>query len=243
MPRPRKSRNGRGDRRTRNFVQRLGFLTFFLAIGHPFLSAAGARTGLCFSFSAHSADYRGDFRDARVLWHFEKAFEFPRLARGYGLAVSLGAKMDKGSWDISYLLSMPAAVLYGGASAAIVLHALEVNGRSYLLPRSAVHPYFLGGICLPVLSVSRGAQYQGRSHDATYLGGGLNVGAGLSIDLGPSMVLNAGAAGRFLWFLYAFGGGKGRDINHLTDGTAGPRLDRLLRTTSLVLSVGLGFIL
>jgi len=120
---------------------------------------------------------------------------------------------------------------------------LEVNGRSFLLRRSAVHPYFLGGICLPVLHVSRGSQYQGRSQDATYLGGGLNVGAGLSIDIGPSIVLNAGAAGRFLWFLYAFGGGKGRDINYLTDGPAGPRLGRPIRTTSLVLSVGLGFIL
>ena len=120
---------------------------------------------------------------------------------------------------------------------------MEIDGRSYFVQRSAFHPYFLGGISLALLQVSGGARYQGKMTDAVHAGGGIKAGLGLAVEIGPSIVLDAGAATHFLWFLYAYGGGKGRDINNLTEGAGGPQLGRPLRTASLVFSVGLGFIL
>jgi hypothetical protein len=63
------------------------------------------------------------------------------------------------------------------------------------------------------------------------------------VDIGPTVVVTAGAVNRFVWFLYAYGGGKGRDINHLTEGYGGPKLGRLLRTSGLSWTISLGFIL
>jgi hypothetical protein len=157
--------------------------------------------------------------------------------------VSLGYRTEKGSWDVSYLRSSHRSVFPDDVQATANMHILEINGRSYFIRRSAFHPYFLGGISLPVLHIPGGAKYQGRTYDATYLGGGLNIGAGLAVDVGPKIVLTAGAAGRALWFLYAFGGGKGRDINHLTVGFGGPKFGRLLQTFDLSLTFALGFIL
>jgi hypothetical protein len=206
-------------------------------------TAGGCRSGMCFTFFVQSTNLRGDLSDPRVLWHFEKAFSIPRPEPGYALGLGLGAKTDKGSWDVSYLRSDHKGAFLDGLPATAVLHVLEINGRSFFIRRSFIHPYFLGGICLPLLRIPHGAKYQGQTYDATYVGGGLNLGVGMSVDIGPSIVLNAGVVGRAAWFLYAYGGGKGRDINHLTEGLGGPKFGRLLRTSSLILAAGLGFIL
>jgi hypothetical protein len=206
-------------------------------------AAEGARSGTCFTFFVHQADYRGDLRTARTLWHFEKSFAVPRLKPGYALGVGIGFKMNKGSWDVAYLRSGHTAALENGEPAGVAMHLVEISGRSYLLRRFPIHPYFLGGIAVPILRVSRGAEFRGQSHSATYVGGGLTVGAGLAVDIGPSVVLTAGASGRFLRFLYAYGGGKGRDINNLTVGFGGPQFGRLLEASSWALTLGLGFIL
>ncbi|MBM3311133.1 MAG: hypothetical protein FJY80_06470 [Candidatus Aminicenantes bacterium] len=207
-------------------------------------SAAGAcRSGSCFSFLFQTADFRGDLAAPRVLWHFEKSFSFPSLRAGYAVGVSYGFKADKGSWEVSYQRSAHRATSADGVPASPVVHILELNGRSFLLRRSAFRPYFLGGICLPVLRLPRAVEYRGRTSSATCLGAGLNLGAGLAVDIGPRVVLAAGVLNRFVWFLYAYGGGKGRDINHLTEGYGGPKLGRLLRTSGLSWTASLGFIL
>jgi len=218
------------------------FLLAVAAAAAP-LSAGPARQGTCLTFLVQSADYRGDLAVPRVLWHFEKAFSIPKTEPAYVLGVSLGFKAAKGSWEVAYLRSSPGGTFADALPASPVFHVLELNGRSFVLRRSAFHPYFLGGIGLPILRIPHGAAYQGRTYDAIYVGGGVNLGAGLAVDLGPRIVVSAGVMGRLAWFLYAYGGGKGRDINHLTEGYNGPRFGRLLRSTGLSLTVGLGFIL
>ncbi len=79
--------------------------------------------------------------------------------------------------------------------------------------------------------------------NASYVGAGLQAGAGLHLDLGPSVFLNAAVTYRWIGFLYAFGEGKGRDINDLRTEPMGPEFGRLLRTDVLTLTLGVGFIL
>lgn len=223
-------------------MKALAFFLSFVVAGVPAAAGPG-RSGSCFSFLLQTADFRGDLATPRVLWHFEKAFSFPRLQAGFAVGVSYGFKADKGAWEVSYRLSAHRGTSADGAPASPVVHILELNGRSFLLRESAVHPYFQGGICLPILHLPHGSAYRGRTSGATFVGGGLNLGAGLAVDIGPTVVVTAGAVNRFVWFLYAYGGGKGRDINHLTEGYGGPKLGRLLRTSGLSWTISLGFIL
>jgi len=219
-------------------------LALILAVSaFPAAGFAGpGRSGPMILFSGQTLDFRGDLIQDLTLWHFEKAFFIPRLGKGLALAVGLGGKGDGGSWDVSYLRSTH-TVSITGAPRTASFQAIEINGRSFFLKKSFLHPFFLGGICLPFIRVDDGSAFRGGRSDATYVGIGLNVGTGLLIEIGPSIVLNAGAVYRWIGFLYAFGEGKGRDINNLRTGFEGPEWGRLLRTNSLSLTIGLGFIL
>ena len=88
-----------------------------------------------------------------------------------------------------------------------------------------------------------GSFYRGKALNASYFGAGLNIGAGIWADIGPSVFVNAAVVYRWVGFLYAYGEGKGRDINDLRVGYLGPEFGRLLRTDVLSLTVGIGFVL
>jgi hypothetical protein len=224
-------------------IRRLGLSLFMAAVLLPASVFGGpGRAGMMIMFSLQSLDFRGDLSGDLTLWHFEKAFFIPRLEKGSAMSVSLGGKNAGGSWDVSYLRSTHTVDIEGEPRTAS-FHAVEINGRSFFLKKSFFHPYFLGGISLPIVHVDEGSFFRGRRLDAIYFGGGLNAGAGLLFDLGPSIVLNAGLVYRWIRFLYVTGDGKGRDINNLRIGFEGPEFKRLLRTDSLTLTIGLGFIL
>jgi len=206
------------------------------------LFAGPGRTGTFLLFSGQAIDFQRDLTANRTLWHFEKAFFIPRMARDLALGIGIGGKSPGGTWDLSYFYSTQTAVFDDGSRTA-TFQALELNGRSFFLKKLFVHPYFLGGIILPFIQVNNGAFYEGKTANAAYFGAGLNVGAGLLVEIGPSILLNAGAVYRWIGFLYAFGGGKGRDINNLQVGYLGPEFGRLLRTNTVTLTLGLGFVL
>jgi len=224
-------------------IRRLGLSLFLASALLPAVVFGGpGRSGMMIMFSGQSLDFRGDFSGDLTLWHFEKAFFIPRLGKGWAMSVGLGGKSAGGSWDVSYLRSTHTAGIEGGTRTAS-FHAIEINGRSFFLRKSVFHPYFLGGISLPIVHVDDGSLFRGRRLDATYFGAGLNAGIGLIFDLGPSIVLNAGIVYRWIRFLYAYGESKGRDINNLRIGFEGPEFKRLLRTDSISLTIGLGFII
>ena len=207
----------------------------------PALSANTCRDGTFLIFSGHSLDFRRDLASDLTLWHFEKAFYVPHLNRGWALAVGIGGKSYGGTWDVSYLHSSQSVSYQDGVRTA-VFQALEISGRSFFLKKLFLHPYFLGGISIPFIHVRDGASYQGEALNASYFGAGLSVGTGVMLEIGPSLLLNVGATYRWLAFLYAYGEGKGRDINHLTVGYLGPKLGRVLRTDTLTLTAGLAFV-
>ncbi len=206
-------------------------------------SAAGpGRDGPFLLLSGQFLDFNRDLNRSLTLWHFEKAFYVPRLERGGAWSVGYGRKSYNGSWDVSFLHLRRTVALDNGSHAA-TYEALDLNGRSFFLKKLPLRPYFLGGITLPFLRVKGGSFYQGKTLSASYIGAGLSAGVGLHFDLGPSVFLNAALIYRWVGFLYAFGEGKGRDINDLRIGYGGPEFGRLLRTDVLTLTLGVGFIL
>lgn len=192
-------------------------------------------------FSGQALEFQRDLTVNRTLWHFEKAFSIPRLDRDTALAVGIGGKNRGGTWDVSFLHSTQTAMFEDG-SRTVTFQALEINGRSFFFKKFFIHPYFQGGISIPFIRVENGASYEGAISNAAYFGAGLNAGAGLMIEVGPSILFNAGLMYRWIGFLYAFGGGKGRDINNLRVEYLGPEFGRLLRTDTVTLTAGLGFV-
>lgn len=212
------------------------------AVLGPAAAAAESRDGAYLSVSGSLFDFQRDLRHPRTLWHFEKEFFIPRLDRAAAVAVGYGKMTQGRSWEVSALLAPRTVSLPDGDHAAS-FRALEMNGRSYFVKKGSVHPYFQGGITIAYVRVKDGCLYLGKKLNAAYTGGGLSAGAGIVFDLGPSLVLNVGARYRLIGFLYAFGEGKGRDINDLRIEYQGAEFGRLLRTDIVSLTVGLGFAL
>jgi len=215
---------------------------FALVVLSASLFAGPGRTGTFLLFSGQALDFQRDLTAHRTLWHFEKEFFIPRMARDLALGIGIGGKSFGGTWDLSYLYSTQTAMFDDGSRTA-TFQALELNGRSFFFKKFFIHPYFLGGITIPFIRVENGAFYEGKTTNAAYFGAGLNIGAGLLVEIGPSILLNAGVVYHWIGFLYAFGGGKGRDINNLQVGYLGPEFGRLLRTDTVTLTLGLGFVL
>ncbi len=184
----------------------------------------------------------GDFRSDLTLWHFEKAFHIPRLERSYAseIGLGIGRKSAYSAWEVRYQLALPKAAV-AGATETVQFHCLEIMGRSYFSPGGVLQPYGQLGIDLPLVVVPSGATYQGSKMTAVYAGAGLNAGAGLTWDFAPDTFLNVGLVYRFLIFYYAYGEGKGRDINHLRTTYEGDKFGRLLRSSGLAATASLGF--
>ena len=201
--------------------------------------------GLFLSFSVRAVDYTGDIRRDLTLWHIEKAFFVPHLNGTWtaDLGLGIGGKTAYGSWEVRYSLALPNAAV-GGESHTLQMHNLEVIGRSFLVKNETFHPYGLLGIDISLLMIANGSYYQGSRLNAAFAGGGISAGGGLMLDLSEKTFLSVEALYRFTVFLYAYGQGKGRDINYMHVGTVdGAPFGRLLRTPGLGLSISLGFML
>jgi hypothetical protein len=95
-----------------------------------------------------------------------------------------------------------------------------------------------------MLKIANGSYYLGDRLTAIFAGGGINAGGGFMIDLNAKTFIALEALYRFNVFLYAYGQGKGRDINYMHVGTIdGAAFGRLLRMTGWGLSLSLGFML
>lgn len=207
-----------------------------------FERAKSRNEGFFASISFRPQSVFGDFRSDLTLWHFDKAFFIPRFHSAYGseFGLGIGRKNAYSAWEIRYSLALPKADV-AGAAEAVQLHCLEIAGRSFFFPGRALQPYGQLGIDLPLVSVRDGAAYLGERLNAAYAGAGLHAGAGLTWDFAPDTFLDIGLVYRFVIFYYAYGEGKGRDINHLRTSYEGDRFGRLLRSSALAFTVGLGF--
>jgi hypothetical protein len=201
--------------------------------------------GLYLTGSVSLRDYSGDLLRDLTLWHIEKAFFVPHLrsALDLDLGVGIGGKTAYGSWEARYSLALPSATV-GGETHTLQIHNLEISGRSFIVKDDVIHPYGLLGIDLTLLMIANGSYFQGNRLTAAFAGGGLNAGGGLMVDLSKKTFIALEAVYRFNVFLYAYGEGKGRDINYMHVGTVdGAPFGRLLRASALGLSLSLGFML
>jgi len=198
--------------------------------------------GFFLSLSGQQLDLRGDFSGEMTLWHFEKAFFIPRLNKDFGLGLGIGFRSESGLWEFNVLRSNQRA-LWSGTESQASIYVLEINGWGFPWKHSVVQGYYLLGLCFPFLIVRDGSRMAGSIFDASYTGLGVNLGAGLLLNLGHRLFISGGFKYRFMGFFYVSGGGKGRDIQDLTVGYQGSAWGQWLRAPSLGLTFGIGLIL
>jgi hypothetical protein len=183
--------------------------------------------------NAAGGSFRGDVDGSLVLWHFEKEFFIPDLREESLLGLSFGRQWEGGAWEAAYAQASGVASLPGDRSGAFSLSWMEVRGKTLFIKRSPVHPYILIGFGFPWLRVEDGAQLGGLTQAASYVGAEIVLGAGAQVGLGSRLFFNAGVGYRYLWLLYTWGGGKGRDISQLINGQSGAQMGRPLKASSL----------
>ena len=197
--------------------------------------------GFFVSAGGHGLAYRGDFSGRLDLWHFDLAFHVPKLADGLAAAFGIGIVRATWMWELDYVRSERGATA-GGRGTSALFQAIEITGRSFFFKNAPVHPYVSVGISVPWLKVNGGAELYGEALDASYIGLEALLGAGAAARIGPAIVVHAGVVWRVGGFFYATGEGKGRDITTLAEGQGGPRWGRWLKTSSVGLDFGLGFV-
>jgi len=192
------------------------------------------------SLNVAGASLKGDLNGRLILWHFDKAFFLPALAQESLLGLSFGQQWTAGAWEVAFAQASRVAPLSGGRTSAVRLGLLEVRGKTLLIKGSPVHPCFFLGFGIPWLQVEDGARLGGDVRAASYYGVGLVLGGGVQVNLGSRLFLNVGVSQRYFWLLYAWGGGKGRDISHLINDQSGAEMDRPLNASGLSWEAGIG---
>jgi hypothetical protein len=220
----------------------LAVLALNLALSLPARSEdAEKRAGFFISAGGRGLAYRGDLNGNLALWHFDLAFYIPKLGDKISTSFGFGILHASWMWELDYLRSDLTASVQGRGTPAH-FQAIQITGRQFLLKDSTFQPYVSLGISVPWLRVDGGAELNGQKLQAAYIGLEAVLGAGLEVRISPAVFVHGGAAWRLGGFFYASGEGKGRDLMALSSGQGGPRWGRWLRTSSLGLDFGLGFV-
>jgi len=194
-------------------------------------------------FISHYASFgKSDLDGLKVLGNAEQVFYIPKIASNLGFGLSFGSKSKSGMWVVSYLQSTHEAAFQGRTSAAIS-RMVELNSRTFLLKKAALGPYILLGLNFPWLTVKNNSGKGETIYDSTYLGVGVNAGAGLLLPLQPRLFLCCSVIYRFIGYLYAAGPGRGIDVTDLFDDRTGSRHRSYLGAPELALELRLGYIL
>lgn len=207
----------------------------------PARAAEDLPGGFFVATGAQGLAYRGNLNGTLELWHFDLVFRIPKLADRLSAAFGFGIVRPTWMWELDYLRSESGATA-GARGTTALFQAVQLTGRSFLFRSWRVHPYISVGIAVPWLKVDAGAELYGASLAASYIGLEALLGAGAAARIGRIIVVHAGVSWRVGGFFYASGEGKGRDITTLAEGQGGSRWGRWLKTSSVGLDAGLGFV-
>jgi hypothetical protein len=184
-----------------------------------------------------------DFHGDMVLGNAEQVFYIPRVKPSLGFGVGFGRRFRSGFWSFSYLLSSH-DVIFQGRDGTADSYLLQLNSRTFLVKTSPLLIFVHFGLNFPWLKVrDNAADKNGRIFDATYLGVGVNAGAGLLLPVSSRMFFSGSLIYRFIGYLYAKGPGRGIDVTDLFDGRSGSRHRRYLRAPEMALELSLGYTL
>lgn len=171
-------------------AQEAGFANEGFFIG---VTASGNAT-----ITGPSFDGQHLFRDS------EEVLLVPRLHEERAFGVVLGGRFTHGAIEFAYARSRHPGT-FMGAEGTVVFHAVDINGRGFLLTSKRFQPWWVVGLSIPMLIAKEGSANREGVDDARFGGVGVNVGGGLATYLHPRVALLAGYTYRWLSFSDARG--------------------------------------
>lgn len=232
-------------------MSRVAAALFLFAVFLPVLTAAQEATSAAppaekgrffFGCAAGWASPGGELDGKLILGDPLFAFYLPRVDANTGFSIQGGAVLKSGIWSAGYFQSSHNAHFQGRERTA-TLHAVEIEGKGYLIRSRPVKPYLLAGFSIPWLTVKDGCLKGDAVYDAQYTGLGVKIGAGLTAPLFPNVILTAGLHYRYLALLYVKGGGESRDVANFYVDRFGPKRRGFLKVPSAGWEIGLVFTL
>jgi len=182
-----------------------------------------------------------DLNGTMVLGNAEQVFYIPRVKSSLGFGVGFGRRFRSGLWSLSYQASGHDVTFQDRKSTA-VSNLVQLNSRTFILKTSPLNIYVHFGLNFPWLKVyDNSADGLGRVFDATYLGLGVNAGAGFLAPISSRMFFSGSVIYRYVGYLYARGPGAGIDVTDLFDDRDGARHRLYLRTPMLSLELSVGY--
>jgi len=200
------------------------------------------RGSFFFEATTQYLSFKGsDLNGNMVLGNAEQVFFIPRVKPSLGFGIGFGRRFRSGLWSVSYLVSGHDVTFQGKAGTA-VSRLLQLNSRTFLLRTAPLRFFAHFGLNFPWLKVRDNvADKNRRFSDATYLGVGVNAGAGLLLPVSSRMFFSGSIIYRFIGYLYARGPVKGIDVTDLFDDITGPRHRRYLGAPVIALELSLGY--
>jgi hypothetical protein len=150
------------------------------------------RADINLGLTGHNLSFRGDFDGKLVLGNSTKLFYIPGPSRSTGFGLHFGCDVRRGFWRVSFITSSHRTNVLDRTSRA-TYNAVVLDGLAYLFPSWRVTPYLQVGINVPWVTVKDGSLYESlRWTDATYIGLGVNAGAGLCARIGNGIFIAGG---------------------------------------------------
>ena len=134
----------------------------------------------------------------------EEFLILPRLNGRNMFRGILGARWSKGALEFSYDRTQHQGTFLGETS-AVTFQAVNADARFFLLTKTRVQPYVLGGGSVPWLTIKDGSFFDGDLGNARYRGFGVNTEAGVTVFPHPRIGISGGYRYRVMWFDRATG--------------------------------------
>ena len=182
-----------------------------------------------------------DLNGSMVLGNEAQVFFIPSVKPGIGFGAGFGRRFRSGLWSVSYLVSGH-DVAFQGRNGTAVSRLLQINSRTYFLKTPGLKAFAQFGLNFPWMKVDDNSMDTGGNvFDATYMGVGANVGAGLQVPVSSRMFFSASLVYRLIAYLYAQGPGRGIDVTDMFDDVSGPRHRLYLRAPVVALEISLAY--
>jgi hypothetical protein len=131
------------------------------------------------------------FDGQHFLYDASQIVLIPRLGPTEGLGLVVGGRSRKAAIELSYVRAEHSAS-FDGSRLDVRSHVVNVDGKRFFASRFPAQPYISGGLAIPWIDVKDGSATMTSDGNATLLGVGFNVGAGVAIYPNPRVGLTLG---------------------------------------------------
>lgn len=164
-----------------------------------------AKSGFYIGLNAPYNTIGGDFDGTSILLGEDDLILVPKINSNFGWGVTLGSRGENAAVELNYVRSKHDAT-WMGAKVESIFNMVSLDFKGFFLTNKPIQPFLMYGIGYSWLDVKDGSVNKKLVvGDATYSGGGANLGAGLAYYIHPRVSVHGEIIYRAIWYVYASG--------------------------------------